>query len=222
MTIEIKSAASNSPLTLFSRVAFKLLKKLRLRSVKASSVHATSKIESGSSFYCSSMGRHSFCGYDCDVSHADIGSFVSIANGVVIGGGRHPMDWVGMSPVFYEGRDSVKTKFSTHAREPAQRVTIGHDVWIGRSAIILPGVDIGNGAVVGAGAVVTKPVPPYAVVAGNAARVIRYRFDESTVRRLSATQWWLLDEQALRRLGPFFNDVRGFLEVIEQGKPCER
>lgn len=205
-----------------SLVLFKLLKKLRLRAVKGSQVHASSKLEAGTSFYYSTMARHSFCGYDCDVSHADIGAFVSIANGVVIGGGRHPMEWVGMSPVFYEGRDSVKAKFSAHAREPVERVSIGNDVWIGRSAIVLPGVQIGNGAVVGAGSVVTRSVAPYAIVAGNPARLIRYRFSESIIARLTATAWWTLDEAELRRLGPCFNDVERFLEVAEKGMTCRR
>lgn len=208
-------------MTRLALIAFKVLKKLRLRAVKDSRVHPTSKLESGTVFYHSTMGRHSFCGYDCEISHADIGSFVSIANGVVIGGGRHPMEWVGMSPVFYEGRDSVNAKFSTHARAPVQRVRVGHDVWIGRSAIVLPGVEIGNGAVVGAGAVVTKDVAPYAVVAGNPARLLRYRFSEPTVARLAATAWWDRDDEALERLGPWFNDVEGFLEVAEKGKPCK-
>lgn len=199
-----------------SLLVFKLLKKLRLTAVKASAVDPTSKLESGTSFYFSTMGRHSFCGYDCEVSHADIGSFVSIANGVVIGGGRHPMDWVGMSPVFYEGRDSVVAKFSTHKREKVRRVRIGHDVWVGRSAIVLPGVEIGSGAVVGAGAVVTKDVPPYAIVAGNPARLVRYRFSDDLIARLTATQWWSLEEEELRRLGRYMNDVEKFLEVAER------
>lgn len=202
-------------------ITFKVLRKLRLRAVRDSRIHPTSKLESGTVFYHSTMGRHSFCGYDCEISHADIGSFVSIANGVVIGGGRHPLEWVGMSPVFYEGRDSVKAKFSTHARAPAKRVRVGHDVWIGRSAIVLPGVEIGNGAVVGAGAVVTKDVAPYAVVAGNPARLLRYRFSEPTVARLTATAWWDRDDETLERLGPWFNDVEGFLEVAEKGNTCK-
>ncbi|MEO7157342.1 MAG: CatB-related O-acetyltransferase [Vicinamibacterales bacterium] len=198
-------------------LAYKLIKKLRFSAVRGSTVDATSKIESGTSFYCSSMDRHSFCGYDCDIFHADIGRYVSIANGVVMGGGRHPMEWVGMSPVFYEGRDSVKAKFSTHARAPVERVSVGHDVWIGRSAIVLPGVAVSNGAVIGAGAVVTHDVPPYAIAAGNPARVLRYRFGEPVIARLLASDWWSLDEAALRRLGPYMNDVEKFLEVAEQG-----
>lgn len=197
-------------------LVFKLLQRARLAAVRSSQVHPTSKIESGTTFYFSKMAKYSFCGYDCEILHADIGSFTSIANGVVIGGGRHPMEWVGMSPVFYEGRDSVKAKFSTHAREAPWRTCIGHDVWIGRSAILLPGVSVGDGAVVGAGAVVTKPVEPYAIVAGNPARLIRYRFSEDIVARLQAIQWWSLDEQRLHQLGPYFNDVEKFLAVVER------
>ena len=196
--------------------AFKLMKKLRLKAVRSSTVHLTSKLEAGTSFYHSTMQKHSFCGYDCDITHADIGSFTSIANGVVIGGGRHPIEWAGMSPVFYEGRDSVKAKFSQHSREPVRRVTIGHDVWVARSAIVLPGVAVGDGAVVGAGSLVTKAVPPYAIVVGNPARIIRYRFPEAIVNRLASVRWWDLDEQALGQLGPLVKDVEAFLEVAER------
>jgi acetyltransferase-like isoleucine patch superfamily enzyme len=200
-------------------IAFKALKKARLVAVRDSVVDPTSKLESGTTMYHSTMGRHSFCGYDCDISHAEIGSFVSIANGVVIGGGRHPMEWVSMSPVFYEGRDSVRAKFATHRREPPRLVRVGHDVWIGRSAIVLPGVEIGDGAVVGAGAIVTKDVAPYAIVAGNPARLIRARFDDATVARLRASRWWELDDEALGILGPLVVDVERFLEVVEKGPP---
>ena len=201
---------------LLSLLAFKLLRKLRLRAVRASTVHPTSKLESGTQFYFSTMQRHSFCGYDCDIAHADIGSFASIANDVVIGGGRHPMEWGGMSPVFYAGRDSVKAKFSTHARDAGRRVTIGHDTWIGRSAIVLPGCTVGNGAVVGAGAVVTRDVAPYAIVAGNPARLIRHRFDETTVQRLQASAWWLLDDARLQRAAAHITDVNEFLNQLER------
>lgn len=199
-----------------SLVTYKVIKKLRLRAVKSSQVDRTSKLESGTLFYYSNMDRHSFCGYDCEIAYADIGSFTSIANEVVIGGGRHPLEWVGMSPVFYQGRDSVKAKFATHSREPVPRTRIGHDVWIGRSAILLAGVGIGDGAVVGAGSVVTQPVPPYAIVAGNPARLIRYRFDETVIERLLKVQWWTMDERKLHELGPLFNDVEKFLSAVER------
>ena len=116
--------------------------------MRGSTLGHGSKVEAGSSFAASTMGRHSFCGYDCEIVGADIGHFCSIANCVMIGGGQHPVDWVGMSPVFYEGRDSVAKKFSAFARPAPRRVAIGSDVWIGHRAIILQGVKIGDGAVV--------------------------------------------------------------------------
>lgn len=198
------------------RLVYKVFKKLRLRAVHAASVHPTSKLESGTLFYHSTMDRHSFAGYDCDIQHADIGAFTSIANRVVIGGGRHPMEWVGMSPVFYAGRDSVKAKFSEHLRHPVKRVVIGHDVWIGHSAMVLPGVVVGNGAVIGAGAIVTKPVPPYAVVAGNPARLLRYRFDEETVQRFESIKWWSWPEDDLYSLGSLTDNVPAFLDAAEK------
>lgn len=195
-------------------IVSKALKKARLTAVRGSTVHPTAKLESGTSFVDSEIGRHSFCGYDCDVYRAHIGAFTSIANGVVLGGARHPMEWVGMSPVFYAGRDSVKEKFSEHLLANPPEVRVGNDVWIGRSAIVLGGVAIGDGAVVGAGSVVTKNVPPYAIVAGNPARIIRYRFEESIVRELEAVQWWHFTEDRLRDLGECFNDVERFLSVV--------
>jgi len=192
----------------------KLMKKGRLAAVVGSAVHPTSKVEPGSQFYHSTMDKHSFCGYDCDIAHADIGRFVSIANDVVIGGGRHPMEWVGMSPVFYSGRDSVRAKFSTFGRDAPLRTHVGHDVWIGRAAILLPGVRIGHGAVVGAGAVVTRDVDPYAIVAGNPARLLRHRFGPDIVARLLAAEWWNLQEDELRRHAVDIRDPDAFLRRL--------
>lgn len=194
----------------------KAIKKSQLAAIIGSQVHATSKVEPGSQFYRSTMDKHSFCGYDCDIAHADIGRFVSIANDVVIGGGRHPMEWVGMSPVFYAGRDSVKAKFSEFPRDPPKRVTIGHDVWIGRNVIVLPGVGIGHGAVIGAGSVVTRDVEPYAIVAGNPARLIRHRFAPDVVARLLRAAWWDLAERDLARHAIDIRDVEAFLQRLGQ------
>lgn len=194
----------------------KALKKARLASIRRSVIDPTSKIESGSSFIDSSIGRNSFCGYDCEVYRAKIGAFVSIANRVVLGGARHPMEWVGMSPVFYAGRDSIKTKYAKHVLPEPPEIIIGNDVWIGHSAIVLSGVKIGNGAVVGAGSVVTKDVPAYAIVAGNPARILRYRFDDETIRRLEEIKWWNCDEDQLKSLGVLVQDVQRFLEEFRK------
>lgn len=194
----------------------KALRRLRGAAILGSTVHPTSTVEPGSAFIESTMGRHSFCGYDCEISGADIGSFSSLANHVAIGGGRHPIEWVGTSPVFYEGRDSVAKKFSTFQRPAPLRTTVGSDVWIGYRAIILQGVSIGHGAVIGAGSVVTRDVPPYAIVAGSPARLIRYRFDAPLREALLASRWWEQDDDVLARCADQIRDPKRFLERLSQ------
>ena len=154
----------------------KFVKKIRGAAIINSTIHPTSKVEAGSQFVNSLMDKYSFCGYGCDINDCSIGAFCSIANNVVIGGGAHPIEWASTSPVFYNNRDSVKKKFSRFEREPHKRTFIGNDVWIGHSAILIQGVRVGDGAVIGAGAVVTKSFPPYSIIGGVPAKLIRMRF----------------------------------------------
>lgn len=194
----------------------KFAKKIRGSAINNCHIDKTSKIEPGSLVVNSTMLRHSFCGYDCEIINCDIGAFCSIANHVIIGGGRHPMEWVGMSPVFYEGRDSVKAKFSRHRREPVKRTAIGHDVWIGERVIIKQGVTIGTGAVIGMGSVVTKDVEPYTIVAGCPAKVIRKRFKESVITNLMKIQWWDFDDRKLTEYAQYFTDPDKFIEMYKE------
>lgn len=200
---------------MFEYLYSKLLKKLRGRAVRGSRIHPASKVEAGSQVVDSTMDRHSFCGYDCDIYCADIGPFCSIANGVIIGGGVHPIDWVSSSPVFYKGRDSVKTKLSEHERMPPLRTSIGPDVWIGSRAIIKQGVSVGAGAVIGMGAVVTCDVAPYEVVAGVPARHIRFRFPKEVSDQLLASRWWELADAKLSGSAVYAQDPVAFLRSID-------
>ena len=79
-------------------------------------------------------------------------------------------------------------------------MTVGSDVWVGSNAILCTGISIGNGAVIGANSVVTKDVDPFSVVAGNPARVIRYRFSQDVIKRIEASKWWNLPLEQIRRL----------------------
>jgi acetyltransferase-like isoleucine patch superfamily enzyme len=196
----------------------KLFKKIQGKAVINSRVHRTSKVEAGSEFVNSTMDKHSFCGYRCEIINCDIGSFCSIANNVIIGGGMHPMDWVSMSPVFYEGRDSVKAKFSEHRREPVKRTIIGHDVWIGENVLIKQGVTIGTGSVIGMGSVVTKDVEPFCIYAGVPAKFIKKRFSDDIIIHLLKSEWWTFPEEFLYELAPFFNNPYIFIQELNKIK----
>ncbi|MEW5726856.1 MAG: DapH/DapD/GlmU-related protein, partial [Pseudomonadota bacterium] len=96
-------------------------------------------------------------------------------------------------------------------------VRIGNDVWIGAAAMILDGVTIGDGAVVAAGAVVTREVPPYAIVGGNPAKVIRYRFPPEIVEELQRIAWWDWPDRRIKDFEPFFyGPIQSFLEAARR------
>lgn len=196
----------------------KIIKKIRLSALKNCDIDKTSKVESGSSLVNVKMDKHSFCGYDCEITNCYIGSFCSIANGVIIGGGMHPVNWVSMSPVFYEGRDSVKAKFSEHRREENKVTKIGHDVWIGQNSLIKQGIKIGNGAVIGMGSVVTKDVEPYSIVVGTPAKMIKKRFDDNIIELLENSRWWEFEDDMLVYYAAFFKEPSEFLDKLNKEK----
>ena len=105
-----------------------------------------------------------------------------------------------------------------HAAYNRHQITIGTDVWIGGGSMIMSGVHIGNGAVIGAGSVIAKDVPPYAIVVGNPARVIKYRFDAETITRLQRIKWWYWMQEEIERYIPEFNhDMAAFLDRFDPG-----
>lgn len=191
----------------------KALKKLRGSSVLNSHIHKSSKIESGSTIVNTNMGKHSFCGYDCEIINVDIGNYVSIANNVIIGGAMHPMDWVSMSPAFYYGRDSIKKKFAEFPRPEDKRVVVGSDTWIGNYSLIKQGVEIGVGAVIGMGSVVTKNVGPYEIWAGTPAKFIKKRFDDETIEKLLKSEWWLKEDSEIEKIAHAFNNIEEFKKI---------
>jgi acetyltransferase-like isoleucine patch superfamily enzyme len=198
-----------------SRLLFRIIKKLRLREFVNSRIHYTSKVEAGSSIVNSFFDRYSFCGYDCTIINASIGSFVCIADSVSIGLAAHPLEYVSMSTVFLSQRDSVRRKLSRHSSPCSSRRTfIGSDVWIGKSALIKQGVSIGTGAVVGMGSVVTKDVPPYAIVVGNPARIIRYRFDKEKIDLLLDSKWWTFDVRTISYAAQSIDDISEFIRKL--------
>ena len=198
----------------------KLLKKALISSIKSSYIHNKSKVEAQSNIINTKMDKHSFCGYGCEISNCEIGSFTSISNNVIIGGGTHPMEWVGMSPVFYEGRDSINYKFSVHKRRKNKKVIIGSDVWIGQNVMIKEGIKIGHGAIIGMGSIVTKDIEPYMIYAGNPAKKIRERFNKKIIDDLLKIKWWELDEKTLDKYSYSIKDPKKFIKLIKTN--CEK
>ena len=141
------------------------------------------------------VGKHSY-GYPNvyawdDKTRLTIGKFCSIAEGVTfLLGGEHRMDWITTYPFSAMGNVWVGAELIPGHPATKGDIVIGNDVWIGHGALILSGVRIGDGAVIGAGAVVNKNVEDYAIVAGNPAKFIRYRFDEGSREELKKLSWW--------------------------------
>lgn len=182
--------------------------------VVESKVDKTARIQKNANIRYSKIGRYSYISARTSVIYATIGNFCSIAAGVAIGGGAHDIEGVSTSPLFVENSNIFGKNFANKPYEPYKMTQIGNDVWIGNRAIILQGVKIGNGAVIGAGSVVTKDVSAYDVVAGNPARVIRKRFDPGTVLKLEETNWWSYDDAKLSHYAQYFNTPDHFLKKL--------
>lgn len=141
---------------------------------------------------------------NCVIECEKIGRFVMIAHGVNIGFTEHPTDFLSAHRLFkYDSEDWMQCYMEKrdYANEMCLREAyinasrkalsvIGNDVWIGYGAVILNGITIGDGAIIGAGSVVTRDVPPYSIVGGNPARVIRMRFRDTVIERLMDLKWW--------------------------------
>lgn len=138
-----------------------------------------------------------------------IGRYCSIADKVeILLGGDHRLDWASTYP--FAAMRGLWPEADAPADYHASRgdVSIGHDVWLGSGCLILSGVAVGHGAVVAARAVVTRDVPPYAIVAGNPARIVRTRFDDETVAALVACAWWDLPHAQVSALVPLLQSGR--------------
>ncbi len=153
---------------------------------------------------------------DAGVDRLVIGSFCSIGSGaafIMAGNQGHRNDWISTFP-FYWMSEVEAFNGAANGFEPAGDTVIGNDVWIGSEAIIMPGVTIGDGAVIGTRALVTRDVPPYAIVGGNPARVIRKRFEEPHIDLLRQMRWWDWPEAQLGAAMPLLTS--GDIEALYQ------
>ncbi len=141
---------------------------------------------------------------DEGVDRLIIGSFCSIGSGaafIMAGNQGHRSDWISTFPFFWMS-DVPAFAGAENGYKPAGDTVIGNDVWIGSEAIVMPGVTIGDGAIIGTRALVTRDVEPYAIVGGNPAKVIRKRFEDPDIARLLELRWWDWSDDALRDAMP--------------------
>jgi len=168
----------------------------------------------------STLGDYSYVVNDSNIIYTTIGKFCSIAAHTRINPGNHPMQRASQAHFTYRASayfEDAQDEAAFFDWRRSMLVTIGHDVWIGHGAIVLAGRSIGTGAVVAGGAVVTKDVPDYTIVAGNPARIIRRRFPEEIAERLKALAWWDWEHAALRTALDDFRalSVEAFLDKYE-------
>jgi len=165
------------------------------------------EIGRGSRIAHSEIGDYSYCDRYADIANATVGKFSNIASFVRIGATDHPMDRASLHHFQYRADDywedaAADADWFAHRR--SRRAAIGHDTWIGHGAMVMPEVRLGHGAVVAAGAVVTRDVAPYTVVAGVPARPLRARLAPDVAARMIALAWWDWDHARLRAaLGDF-------------------
>jgi acetyltransferase-like isoleucine patch superfamily enzyme len=166
------------------------------------------------------IGRYAFVNVGCAIyPHSRLGRYCSLGRWAEVGAANHPTSWV--STHLFQVTANTFSRDEAYAslsRMQGARLhpptAIGNDCWVGAKAVIRAGVTVGDGAVIGAGAVVTRDVPPYAIVVGAPARILRFRFDEDTIRRFILLQWW--DDPIETMSGIPFDDVRRALDLLEE------
>jgi acetyltransferase-like isoleucine patch superfamily enzyme len=145
----------------------------------------------------------------------ELGAFTAVSPDVrIVAGGNHNSAHLGQYPF------SLMHSADVPERQKVERVTIGSDVWIGTGAILIGDLTVGHGAVVGAGAVVTRDVPPYAIVGGTPARVIRMRHAPVVVEALLGSRWWGWTDDAIRAAESILRS--GDIEALERLAAADR
>jgi acetyltransferase-like isoleucine patch superfamily enzyme len=196
------------PTRIFSKIDFSVI-------VKKSFLHKKCAIEGPSKIYDSRVGRYTYIGKNSTICNTQIGSFCSIADYCISSPGKHPIDAVSSSPVFYSKKNIFRTSFINREFTEYENTIIGSDVWIGSHVFIKGGLKIGHGAIIGAYSVVTKDVEPYTIIGGNPARIIRKRFDDDIIESLIKSEWWNYDEFTIKSLSVAFEKPTEFIELLK-------
>jgi acetyltransferase-like isoleucine patch superfamily enzyme len=195
---------------MFNKIARKFIHKLKVYNIKKNGtvIGYKSSIGFNSQVLRSKFGDYSGCNSNCIINDTRIENFVNIAWNVCIGPRSHIHTNFTTHDFIYTNNEQNYTRNEL----PFDRYfnVIGSDVWIGCNSIILPGIEIGNGAIIAAGSIVTKSVPPYAIVGGNPAKIIRYRFEENIINELERIKWFDWDIERIINNREYLESIVGF------------
>lgn len=165
--------------------------------------------------YCkiidSYIEKATYIGTNCFIANAKIGKYCSIAWNISIGGVNHNYERLLMTPL-HRVLNVKEEKYEDYNNP----LVIGNDVWIGANAVIMRGLSIGDGAIIGAGSVVTHDVKPYSIVCGNPATILKYRFEKKIIDRLLSMKVWDLDEQVLNKIEKKYFEEKVTLETLDK------
>lgn len=175
------------------------------------------EIGRGSRVAHSTLGDYSYCDRFADIANAEIGKFSNIASYVRIGATDHPMEKASQHHFHYRSAmyfDGASDDAAWFAHRRSRRASIGHDTWLGHGAQVRPEITIGHGAVVAGGAIVTRDVAPYMIVAGIPAQPLRSRYPQGIAERMMALAWWDWPHDRLHAALDDFRSLRAeaFLE----------
>jgi phosphonate metabolism protein (transferase hexapeptide repeat family) len=179
------------------------------------------EIGAGARITESTFGDYSYTDRYADIAYSTLGKFVNVAAFVRINPGEHPYQRASLHHFMYRSRyywPDEQDEEEIFAWRRSRGVSIGHDTWLGHGSVIMKGTTVGDGAIIGSLSVVTKDVPPYAIVAGKPAQFIKWRHTETIARRLQELAWWDWDHVTLQRALKDFRKlpVESFLERYEE------
>lgn len=181
-------------------------------------------ISSGSNIDCSSIGYATYIGKNSFLPNCQIGAYCSIAHNVQLLAFTHPSsEFVSTHPSFFSiqkqaGFTYVENQLFDEIlyfnKSDKIVVKIGNDVWIGANVTIIGGIEIGDGAIIAAGSVVTKNVRPYELVGGVPAKHIKWRFNEGEIEFLAKFKWWEMDKDWISNHSKYFNSIQLFINKL--------
>ena len=188
-----------------------------------SNIANTARVHRFAKLINTTLGEHSYIGVGSWATCCDIGRFCSIGANTNIGLTLHTLDTISTSPIFQLQKNATGISWTDRDHAPnildTPKTTLESDVWVGSNAIVMSGITLHTGCVIGAGAVVTHDVPPYAIVAGVPARIIRYRFSQEVIERLKGIKRWDLPDEEITRIKDLFHIPNPTMDDLDRFFP---